>query len=528
MSGLRSKVANKTAKFVKLAQVAPAPVPPGAPAPAPTPAPGAAPMPPKAPVAPKPPMAPGAPAPGLPGVPPQKSKEEIEQGVEQDIRKRKEQEKKLDDLDQKITSLSDQMENITNSVEKLVNVLQKETGEKTDFEEKLENLKKKDEDDVSSAEFGLGDKKDSVVVSKEERKMADKETLRKARQARLQASQKTAEELKFEDSNPPNKKYKQQVPPPAKGTIKDKPEDWGQYRMKASEMALDLSDDGKEWTLVNKNTNEGFFKIKQTAEAKDFETEDFAKEVFAAIKELGLKAAMEKYSAEPLFLEEKKEIEAPKPVEKPLMDKKPGLGLKDKKPLLDKKPGLKPMLKKEGPKGLEKPVEKLEEKVEVKPDVEACSMRASTEDNKRRFVRGFRLALSAQQKNLIPSPLKAAFFDVLAELDVDNPEQVIEAAFAKGAAEHFEVALAKTAEYLELNDEAFVELESQIGELQTMPPEVSVVEEDNQRSASLKKRASRGSLPFSTVSESSLQESKVDALHAALPKPKLFGLRDKG
>jgi hypothetical protein len=209
-------------------------------------------------------------------------------------------------------------------------------------------------------------------------------------------------------------------------------------------------------------------------------------------------------------------------LDKKPLDKKP----LQKKPLLDKKPGLKPpMLKKEGPV-----VEKgLEEKVELKPEVDAASVRASAEDVSRRFARSFRLALSAQNKNLIPSPLKAAFFDVLGELGVEDPENVIEAAFSRGASEHFEVALAKTAEYLALADEAFVELESQIGELQTMPPEAGDVDEvENTRSASLRRRAANHSLPFSTVSEASMESSKVDALHAVLPKPKLFGITSKG
>ncbi len=148
---------------------------------------------------------------------------------------------------------------------------------------------------------------------------------------------------------------------------------------------------------------------------------------------------------------------------------------------------------------------------------------ASLADVQRRFVRAFRLALSAQQKNLTDNPLKAAWFESLAGLDIPNPEKVIEATFSRAAAEHFEVALAKTAEFLNLSNEAFVEMESQIGDLHTQPPkDATDVEEDesHKRSAKLRARAHSASLPLSTASSADPTDY-AERISNALPKPKL-------
>jgi hypothetical protein len=568
MHGLRARVAKKATRLVKKAQAMP---PPGAPAPgAPAaPPPGV----PPAPAMPKPgpkPAVPGAPPGAPPGLPPgaPKPKEEIEQDVEKDIRNKKEQENKINELDEKVTAISDQMEGLTKSINKLVNTIQKDKGGPTDFEKKFEEVKEEEDEGLSSSEFGLGDDDDSLIVSKEGHKMSGKQKLRKARKERLQAK-----ELTYEMKEMPNKKYKQQVPAPTITKLKDEPEDWGQYRLKASDMALDLNAAGNEWYVVNKHNDKVFYTIKPTAETKDvFATRAFAEAVIEDVREMGIKAAMEKYAALPMeFLKKKKEEDGD---EKPKMPMK----MKPKPKLKDEKKMPPFMKKKEVPEDIEEeacsaqattkeaqmeeegdePAAEVSE--EAAPEDEVAGEEAATEeeevieeeateevaesseepvaedtppeataslaDVQRRFVRAFRLALSAQQKNLTNNPLKAAWFETLQGLDIPKPEKVIEATFARAAAEHFEVALAKTAEFLGMSDEAFVEMEAQIGEFSTQPPKTaSEVAEDEQhkRSANLRARAHSSSLPFSTASDSDPSDI-ASRIENALPKPRLHGV----
>jgi hypothetical protein len=580
MPGLRARVAKKANRFVKKAQMMPpgAPPAPGAPPGAPPPgdAPMAGPRPPGRPPAGGPP---GAPPPGgPPGAP--RPKEEIEQNVESDIRKRKETENKINELDEKVTAISDQMEGLTKSINKLVNTIQKDKGGPTDFEKKFEEVKEEEDDELSSSEFGLGNDDESLIVSKEGHKMSDKEKLRKARKERLEAK-----ELTFELKDMPNKKYKQQVPAPTITKLKDEPEDWGQYRLKASDMAMDLNAAGDEWAIVNKHTDQTFYKIKPTAETEEiFSTREFAEAVINDVREMGLEAAMDKYAALPMeFLKKKKEEEGDE-------DGKPKMPIKMKPKMKDEKKMPPFMKKKEGPalgdeedveakpkfaqteedtpaeEVAEEPAEEVvaEEAAAEEPAEEAAAEESAEEavaeeaaaeepaeagaeeapaeeeaaadeptettaslaDVQRRFIRAFRLALSAQQKNLTDNPLKAVWYETLKGLDIPNPEKIIEATFARAAAEHFEVALAKTAEFLDMSDEAFVEMESQIGELHTQPPKTaSEIEEDEQhkRATELRVRAHNASLPLSTASESDPADFS-SRIENALPKPKLHGV----
>jgi len=566
MHGLRARIAKKATRLVK-AQAVPPGAPP-APAPAappalgaPPPAPGGAPMAPRPPG--RPPM--GAPpgAPGVPGAP--KPKEEIEQDVEKDIRKQKESETKINDLDEKVTAIGDQMEGLTKSINKLVNTMQKGTGEPTDFEKKLDEVKD-EEDGLSSSEFGLGNTDDSLIVSKEGHTMSiDKAKLRKARKDRLQAK-----ELTFELKEMPNKKYKQQVPAPTITKLKDEPEDWGQYRLKASNMAMDLNASGDEWTVVDKHTDQVFYTIKPTADTKEiFSTREFAEAVINDVRVLGLEAAMDKYAALPMeFLKKKKEEDGGDAADEGLGMGKDKLRFKPKpkmqmKPKEDKK--MPPFLKKKkeelpgdmdeeacgmsakqaqeqedsgSTEGEAVETEAVEteateaaeaietEAVEEEAAEESQEATASLSDIQRRFVRAFRLALSAQQKNLTDNPLKAAWYATLKSLDVPNPEKVIEATFARAAAEHFEVALIKTAEFLDMSDEAFVEMEAQIGELRTQPPKTAAeveTETYHEKAAALRLRAHNASLPLSTASSAD-PTNFADQIQSALPKPRLHGV----
>lgn len=590
MDALRSRVAKKTTQFIKKAQA----LPPGVPPPQAAPAPGAIPGAP-APAMPKPPMMPAAPkpvgAPAMPGVPPVKTKEEIEQGVERDIRKQKEQEKKLEDLSTKVNTIGDQMEGLSKSVNNLVNVLQKDKGEPTTFEQKMEDVKKKDDGDASSLEFGLGKSDESLVRAKEEQKMSATDKLREDRKQRL-----NAEELQYHTKNPPNKKYKQVVPAPQITKLKDEPGDWNkQYEriLKASDMAMDLNAAGTEWAVVNKNTDQIFYKLHPTAETADkFPTKEFAELIIKDVKEMGLEAAMEKYSAEPFSSDifkrkdhgesekpagfEKKpfssDILKPKkdmgPVGKPAAPKKEmpvgmpgkkalpgGLGEKKEMPIgLGEKKSSSPVPSVKKPSGFkssgggdwigkageateEKPVEEVvaqpeaiaqptDQPAKVDEPETKIEEHASQEDFKRQFVRAFRLALSAQQKNLADNPLKAAWYETLNGLGVSDHEakDIIETTFARSSAEHFECTLIKTAEYLGLSTEAFVEMESQIGTLNTLSPITATEQKDEEqsvRAATLRARALRASLPLTTAS---VDEDISSQIGNALPRPKLFGI----
>jgi hypothetical protein len=524
MDNLRSRVAKKADRFVKLAQQAPAPAP-KAPAP---PVPGAVPPADGAPALPVPgapapaPKVPGAPAPKLPGAAPApggaKSKEEIEQEVEKDIRKSKEQEQKLTDLNDKVTDMGAQLEGLSKSMTKLVNLIQKDMGEETDYEQKFEDLKDKSETGtkVSSPDFGSGKNTESLIVSKED-KMSAKEQLRKARVERLAEKSPV-----FEETTPSTegKTYKPISPVPPETKAKDAPEDWV-YTLIAADMAMDLNEDGSAWTVVNKHTNQAFYVLRPTAENKEiFATEDFAKGVIKDVKEVGVGPAMDKWKAEPVKKDEKKdEHKFPGKEDKKEDEKK--LPEKLEKHLPEK------LEEKKNEKKVEKKLpEKMEEKLEEKKELPlGLAPKSSADDFKRRFIRAFRLALSAQQKNLTDNPLKAAWFEALASIDVENPEHLIESTFSQAAAEQFEVALAKTAEYLDLSDESFVELESQIGDLKVRAPESQVEKTSSMsRSAAIRERAINGSLPISSASDSNPSD-KFENLQAALPRPRLHGLR---
>ena len=77
-----------------------------------------------------------------------------------------------------------------------------------------------------------------------------------------------------------------------------------------------------------------------------------------------------------------------------------------------------------------------------------------------------------------------------------------------------------------MNDESFVEMEAQIGELDTRVP-VTASDNNSERrthAAAMRARASRGSLPLSTATDTNDADEKVTRLASVLPKPRLFGI----
>jgi len=282
---------------------------------------------------------------------------------------------------------------------------------------------------------------------------------------------------------------------------------------------MDLADDESRWTVVNKATEEALYVIPKTkANAEGFGTEAFARAVIADMRKLGLEDAMKKHRAMPMPLLDKvlDKKDGPKPDLKEKLEEKKEEKKEEKNE--DKPSGLPALklLKKKGP-------EDKEEKEEL-PKGKPPFMASEASNFQRRFMRAFRLALSAQQKNLIDNPMKAAFYQILSSLSVAEPTKVIEAAFAKSAADQFEVAIVKAEEFLGMTDEAFIDIEASIGKLNT-----SIPEDDEQGFAPtagakvLRDRAKRASMLFSTASESDSTDRSA-AIAQALPAPKLAGI----
>lgn len=518
---LRSRVAKKAANFVRTAQQAPAPVPP--------PPPGAGAPPP--PGAPKPggPVTPGAPggAPMPPAAPPAPGPRDMaEQNVQKKIEDEKRQEQQVTKLQETVDKSTQTLETLVDAVVQLKQVVEKGVLGEPDMEDKFEELReeKKEEKDrkKSPEEFGLDEK--NLIVSKEERMATEaKGDLRQARKERLASELKYHGEgydpkgLEFEEGGQENKKYEQKVPAPVITKVK-KDEIPDLFKT----VAMDLSDDESKWTVVNKTTEEALYVIPRTeANAEGFETEAFAKAVIADMRKLGLEDAMKKHEAMPMPLLDK------------VLDKKegPGPGVKDgpKSDITEKlklkkdddAKGLPPLklLKKEGPeKG-----EKEDKPKDLPPMMGNDQMEAN--NFQRRFMRAFRLALSEQQKNLIDNPMKAAWYQILTSLNVAEPARVIEAAFSRSALDQFEVAIARTEEYLKMNDESFISMEAAIGDLKTTAPDESDVDAPLPAAASkaLRERAKRASLVLSTASEADATD-RSSAIASALPTPKLAGI----
>jgi hypothetical protein len=525
MENLRSKVAKKTASFMRVAQQAPAPPPPAGPGGAPAPR---APMP--------PPPAPGGAAPAPPppaGAPPASPRDMAEQNVQKQVEKDKMQEVKLDKLEQSVTKNNEQLESLVDAVVGMKEIMESTLLGEPGMDDKIKKLKEKQKtNEPTKDEFGLDE--DKLIVSKEEVNMATAaKDFRQARKERLASELKhrpekySPEGLKFEDSDPENKKYKQEVPAPQITKVKN------DETPELFRIALDLSDDESKWSVVDKTTEKVLFEINKTeANAKGFNTAAFARAIIADMKAMGLHAAMEKHAALP-FPPMGDEKEGPKGLGGPLPQKKEDL----KEKLMEKKPGLpggKPGLGLKPPGDKGDKLDKLPELKIIKKDLpmvdkeekEGCGapLHASEKDVRRRFMRAFRLALSAQQKNLIDNPLKAAWFKALSSMGVNNPQLMIESTFTNAALDQFEVALQKTDEYLNLSDEAFIEAESTVGDFNTKITDMEPMETPRRESArAMQERAKKASLIVTTASDSDGQD-RAAAIAQVLPTPKLAGI----
>jgi len=150
-------------------------------------------------------------------------------------------------------------------------------------------------------------------------------------------------------------------------------------------------------------------------------------------------------------------------------------------------------------------------------------------DMKRRFLRAFRLALTAMNKNLVkPNPLKAALFQTLDDLGIDEPQKIVEYAFSKAHNAHFETAIAQAEKYMEMSDEAFVEAENMIDAAETPVPTTAPEVKSGIEAEAMRKRASANSLVLSTQTDKSVDDSLAARLRSALPVPKLWSVKQTG
>lgn len=288
-------------------------------------------------------------------------------------------------------------------------------------------------------------------------------TLRKQRKARLARAKQPRRGTSLGEHwniDKSNKnQYKQTTPEPQKGQV---PKHELPDMLKVADLSLDRAEDKKSWTIVDANDKPLFLIECGKHDPIEFAQKKFAEQVIRDMQQLGVNKAMLKYHARDL------------------------------------------------------------RKV-AKTASTAVDVKAAQADVRRRFTRALRLAFQAMDKNLLGHPLKAALFDVLSDLEIDQPEKIIESAFAQSSKKHAEVAIAQAEKYLDMTDEAFVETEAMISEagvVQVAQQDLDPIQAslDRREAAQLSRRAALGSMPFSTASDDSSAAAK---LQSALPKPKL-------
>lgn len=383
---------------------------------------------------------------------------------EGDLEEEKE-EVSLEDLADTLESVDDKLDDIVEGLESQKGVLEDDLGE--DVEEEFEELTEDELGELEDEELTpeeFGVDLDELITSKEKEAGVLARKLRANRKVRLLKRAEAPSKTLSEEFDEPKSTKKTFSPINPEVKITKVPESEVPTLFKASDMSLELADDKSKWVVMDKK-DKPLFEI--TCDAKTA-TKDFAVRVIKDMKTLGVLKAMRKYNAS-----------------------------------------------KVGSRGSE---------IKVNP-------KTALNDYKRKFVRAFRLALTAMHKNLTESnPLKAAMYNELVDgnfLDGDTAQRVIEAAFAVGAVPHFEAALAETDKYLDNSDEAFIEIESTIGDMQVKPIEVEASEEPesaslSERALRMQARAKKASLPLTTASDSA-DQSELERLQSALPMPALAG-----
>jgi hypothetical protein len=381
-------------------------------------------------------------------------------------------------LEERVDELEENQEVLTEGLEEqkevIENIMEVEEGEGHTFEDFLDETDEDATDEISTEELGLGG--EDFLTAAEEGSMS----LRDQRKARLMGKNAAEKTETVADQWNLEKDRKKRSGPIQPETPQGKvPEHKMPDIFKVGDLSLELTDDKKAWLVLDKN-DKPLCTIKQGSEKPEtFASPEFAKAVILDMHKMGIRQALKKHKAEKL----------PAKVADTT----------------------------------EKPVEK------TAAATDQTAINAANGDYKRRFVRALRLALTAMNKNLAkPIPLKAAFMDILTSLNISQPEKIIEAAFAKAGIKHFETALAHTEKYMGMKDEAFIELEANINDVETA--EVVAAQDDDveeaihEHAADLRRRARSNSMPFSSSSEEDLTD-RMAALDRVLPKPKLISLK---
>lgn len=387
--------------------------------------------------------------------------EELEEEEGEEEAPPKDLEERVEDLEETQEELTDALEEHTEIIEQ---VLEGGEGEETLYEDFIEDQEgEEDEDEISSDEMGL---EDLLTATKEETM-----SLRDQRKARLrQAAESPADTETISDQWDFEKDRKKRSgpiqPEVPKGNV---PKHEMPEIFKVSDLSLEQTPDKQAWVLLDKNEKPICALRKGSIPEKEFTSSAFAKKVILDMHKNGIKATLKKYKAVKYV---KKAASAD-----------PAVAEKAAK-----------------------------EKV------------VANNDFKRRFIRAFRLALTAMNKNLVEEiPLKAAFFDILSDLEVPQANEIIETAFKKGAIKHFEAAIAQAEKYLGMSDASLIEYEARIND--TKVADLSINEPQrvtaSDHAMELRRRASENSLPFSSSTDEDLTD-KVAALERIVPKPKLY------
>lgn len=388
--------------------------------------------------------------------------EPVEEPVEEEV---VEEEAPPQDLEERVDELEETQKILEEGLEEhkeiLEQVLDGGEGEETTFEDFLEDTDKEiDEEEISSDEMGLED--DDFLTASKEGTMS----LRALRNARLKQAAAETETIadQWELEKDKKKRSGPIQPEVPKGNV---PKHEMPELFKVSELSLEQTDDKQAWLVLDKKDRPLCALRKGSISDKEFASENFAKKVILDMYKMGIKQALKKYKAV-------------------------------------------------------KYVTKTASKV---VPVDEKKVASANNDFKRRYVRAVRLALNAMNKNLVKEiPLKAAFYEILHDLEVPQADKIIETAFAKASVKHFEAALANAERYLAMSDDAFVEVESNISGTEVANISSGVEEESphiSARAEELRKRASDNSLPFGSSTEEDPND-KMAALERALPKPKLY------
>jgi hypothetical protein len=382
------------------------------------------------------------------------------------------------DLEAKVEDLSAKIDALAEAIEQLTLVEEEEKPE--DLEDLKEDEEKDKDKDVTKDEMGL-EAPEMLAASKT------------AEKTDLGDHNKTiADDFEKDKSDKAQQKLEAPAPQITKVKKSELP-----TMLKLADIAFEQKND--KWIVIDasdESNEKPVYEIAKGENGAGFDSASFVESLIKRMQAEGVSEVLQSVGA----------VEYSDPAKQAEADKKAAPEL----PKLPTPPA---------PPAAVKPEKKEDEKANV-PVVKAA-------DVQRKFVRCFNLALTALNKNLIPNPLKASFVEKLVELGMDESEsvRVIEAAFRAGSIKHFASALAQTEKYLSMSDEAFVETEAMISDLNVVEPQMNASRRDLDDDAdALRARASRNSLPIVTASEHNSE--KRDLLGAALPKPKNWAKKD--